>query len=71
MINALRVDKLKVELLKCKSGTTSVKFLGHIVSRMGIHPTQRNITAVTTFPEPKTVKDVRAFLVCACSTTNL
>lgn len=47
--NALKVSKLKVELSKCKSGKTFVNFLGHIVSTMGIHSTQSNITAVTTF----------------------
>ena len=62
IFDAIRIAQLKVKLSKCKFGTISVEFLGHIVSRMGIYPTQRNIIAVTTFPVPETVKDVRAFL---------
>ena len=38
-LHALRVAKFKVKIWKCKSGLNSVELLGHIVSRMGIHPT--------------------------------
>ena len=61
VFDAIRVTQLKAKLSKCKFGTMPVEFLGHVVSREGIYPTKKNITAVTTFPELQSTKDVRAF----------
>ena len=50
VFDAIRVVQLKVKLFKCKSGTMTVVFLRHVVSREGIYPSKKNITAVTIFP---------------------
>ena len=62
VFDTIKVAQLKVNLSKCKFVTLGVEFLGHVVSREGIYPTKMNIIALTTFPEPQTTKDVRAFL---------
>ena len=62
VFDTIKVAQLKVNLSKCKFVTMGVEFLGHAVSREGIYPTKKNIIAVTTFLEPQTTKDVRAFL---------
>ena len=62
VFDAIRVVQLQLKLFKGKSGTMAVEFLGHVVSREGIYPSKKNITAVTSFPKPQATKDVRAFL---------
>jgi hypothetical protein len=39
-----------------------VTYLGHILSKDGVSPDQSKVTAIWNFPQPKTVRDVRAFL---------
>ncbi|GBN21459.1 Transposon Tf2-6 polyprotein [Araneus ventricosus] len=47
---------------KCVLVKSSVKFLGHIVTPEGITPLPEKVSAITDFPEPSTVKDLRRFL---------
>ena len=62
VFDTIKAAQLKVKLSKCKFVTMGVEFLAHLVFREGIYPNKRNIIALTTFPEPQTTKDVRAFL---------
>ncbi|GFQ98522.1 retrovirus-related Pol polyprotein from transposon opus [Trichonephila clavata] len=48
---------------KCVLGETSVKFLGHLVTAEGISPLPEKVMAITNFPKPETVKELRRFLV--------
>lgn len=47
---------------KCQFGRKTVKFLGHIVSETGISMDPEKVQAIRDFAEPKTRKELRAFL---------
>ena len=52
--------KLKPE--KCQFAVQSVNYLGHVISKDGISVDLSKTEAVKSFPVPKNVTDVRAFL---------
>ncbi|KOM48635.1 hypothetical protein LR48_Vigan07g233900 [Vigna angularis] len=52
--------KLKGE--KCSIGKESIHYLGHIVSRQGVHPDPNKIQVVLDWPLPTSVKSLRGFL---------
>ena len=47
---------------ECEFFKSSVTYLGHVVSEKGIETDPGNFAALTTWPEPQTVKDLRSFL---------
>ena len=47
---------------KCEFSKIEIQFLGHDVSNKGINPDPEKIKAITLFPEPKEVGDIRRFL---------
>ncbi|KAL5009348.1 hypothetical protein ScPMuIL_014929, partial [Solemya velum] len=47
---------------KCTFAAKEVKFLGHIISKHGIAANPAKTSAISTFPVPKTVKQLRSFL---------
>ena len=54
---------LKLKPSKCfLFGISSVNYLGHFVSKDRISPDLEKVCAVTNYPVPKSIKDVRAFL---------
>ena len=58
----LRNANLRLKLSKCHFAKTSVKYLGHIISKHGIKPNPEKVSAVSDYPIPKTIKQLRAFL---------
>ena len=62
LLVSLRVANLKLKPSKCCLMRGEVAFLGHIVSGKGIATDPDKIRAVTEWPVPETVTDVRAFL---------
>jgi len=46
---------------KCEFFTPQVTFLGYVVSAKGIQVDQSKIEAIQTWPEPKSVTEVRSF----------
>ena len=58
----LRAANLKIHPGKCKFAAKEVKYLGHIVSRHGIKVDPSKYSAIETYPVPKNVRNVRAFL---------
>ena len=62
VLDKLRTGGFFLKLSKCDFFKTEIKFLGHIVSAMGIRPDPTKLQALETWPRPKTVYDVRAFL---------
>ena len=52
---------LKLKPSKCEFFCSSLKYLGHIVSKEGIATDPRKIEAICNWPHPKTVTDVRSF----------
>lgn len=53
---------MKLRPEKCKFARERLKFLGFILSRDGIEPDPEKTKAVTEYPTPTTVRDVRAFI---------
>jgi hypothetical protein len=61
-LSRLRQSNLKVKPSKCQLYRTSVPFLGHIISRDSITVDPAKVAAITDWPRPRCVKDVRSFL---------
>ena len=51
-----------LRVFKCKFFQESVEFLGHVVSEEGISCDPKKLEAVTEWPAPTCVKEVRSFL---------
>lgn len=58
----LREAKLSLKFDKCNFALSEVKYLGHIISRTGVHPDPEKIEAVQNFPIPSNVKELQSFL---------
>ena len=61
-LERLRAFGLKLDPKKCKFFQQSVKHLGHIVSKDGVHPDPEKTSALTTWPRPTTLKELKSFL---------
>ena len=59
---ALRQANLQLKLSKCSFGQTEVQYLGHLVSATGIKPDPRKIEAVSCYPIPISVRELKQFL---------
>ena len=67
VLDRLRQNNLKLKPSKTHLFSTSgLKFLGHHVGPKGVSPNPTKISAISEYPTPKTVKDVRAF-IALCS----
>ena len=58
----LREHGLKIEAKKCQFFRPKVTYLGHVVSADGVATDPAKTEAVTNWPQPKTLKDLRSFL---------
>ena len=61
VFDRFRTARLKLSPKKCNIFQTKVSFLGHIVSRDGVSTDPNKIKAVTEWPRPVNVKQVRSF----------
>ncbi|KAL0556819.1 hypothetical protein IC582_005336 [Cucumis melo] len=62
VLQTLRDNKLYAKFLKCEFWLKQVSFLGHVVSKAGVSVDPAKIEAVTSWPRPSTVSEVRSFL---------
>ncbi|KAK1649222.1 hypothetical protein QYE76_067027 [Lolium multiflorum] len=62
VFNALRDAHLYGNLEKCTFCTNRVAFLGYVVTAQGIEVDPAKIEAIESWPQPKTVTQVRSFL---------
>src|SRR6185312_8059132 len=53
---------LKLKKEKCKFACEELEFLGHVIGKDGLAPDDRKIEAITQFPPPTNVKEIRSFL---------
>ena len=62
VFTALRDARLFGNLGKCTFCTDRVSFLGYVVTPQGIEVDKAKIEAIESWPQPKTVTQVRSFL---------
>nr|GFB18608.1 putative reverse transcriptase domain-containing protein [Tanacetum cinerariifolium] len=62
VLQTLRQEKLYAKFSKCEFWLSSVAFLGHIVSAEGITMDLTKVEAITKWPRPMSVTEVRSFL---------
>nr|GFC45712.1 DNA/RNA polymerases superfamily protein [Tanacetum cinerariifolium] len=62
ILQTLRQEKLYPKFSKCEFWLSSVAFLGHIVSAEGITMDPAKVEAITKWPRPTSVTEVRSFL---------
>ena len=62
VLGRLRQQHLKLKLTKCCFFRQEVRYLGHVVSARGVATDPEKILAVTNWPRPRTLKELRAFL---------
>ena len=62
VLSTLREHKLYAKFSKCEFWLEEVAFLGHIVSKDGVSVDPAKIKAVSEWPTPKNVTEIRSFL---------
>jgi transposase InsO family protein len=62
VLEILRKQKLYAKESKCEFFQSEVEFLGHIISRNGLRMMTDKVDAISTWPIPTSVTQVRAFL---------
>lgn len=62
VLNRLKEFGLKLSPEKCHFFKKSVKYLGHVVSENGVETDPEKISALTTWPQPHNIKELKSFL---------
>ncbi|KAL0549353.1 hypothetical protein IC582_013834 [Cucumis melo] len=62
VLKTLRANKVYAKFSKCEFWLKQVSFLGHVVSKAVVSVDPAKIEAVTSWPRPSTVSEVRSFL---------
>lgn len=62
VLQVLLEHQFFAKMSKCSFGQETMEYLGHVVSAAGVHVDQSKIKAISEWPEPKNVKQLRGFL---------
>ena len=62
VLSRLREAGLKLKPSKCHFARKEVHYLGHVVSAIGVKPNPSKTAAVSSYPPPTNVKELRQFL---------
>ncbi|UYV72084.1 hypothetical protein LAZ67_9001766 [Cordylochernes scorpioides] len=62
VLNCFKKVGLRLNPSKCSFGASKIKILGHQVDQNGIRPDDEKIKAITEFPAPNNLQQVRSFL---------
>ena len=62
VFNRLSKAGFKLKPSKCQLFQEEVEFLGHVVTKDGVKPDMQKVKAVTEWPVPRNITDVRSFL---------
>ncbi|KAL0150107.1 hypothetical protein M9458_054534 [Cirrhinus mrigala] len=62
VLQKLREHQLYLKAEKCSFHLPSIQFLGYIIDHQGVRMDERKVTAVVSWPEPTTIKELQRFL---------
>ncbi|KAA0035443.1 ty3-gypsy retrotransposon protein [Cucumis melo var. makuwa] len=62
VLGTLRANKLYAKFSKCEFWLKKVSFLGHVMFSEGVSVDPAKIEAITSWPRPSTVSEIRSFL---------
>ena len=62
VLDLLREGGMKIKIPKCTFLKLMVKYLGHIISEIGIQPDPQKVESIKNYPIPKNVDQLRSFL---------
>ena len=62
VLQTLRTHQLYAKLSKCEFWLNSVSFLGHVISKEGVRVDPKKVEAVSNWPRPTNVIEIRSFL---------
>ena len=62
VLSRLQEAGLKLSIKKCAIGVPSVTYLGYMIDKDGIHPTNEKVRAIAEAPAPTNVTQLRSFL---------
>ncbi|KAI2645539.1 Transposon Tf2-9 polyprotein [Labeo rohita] len=62
VLQKLRNRHLYLKAEKCSFHLPSVQFLGYIIDQQGVRMDERKVSAVVSWPEPTTIKELQKFL---------
>ena len=62
VLQKLQCAGLKLKPRKCQLFAKQVEYLGHIISKEGVHTDPKKIQVVKNWPKPETLHDVRSCL---------
>ena len=62
VLQTLRTHQLYAKLSKCEFWLNSVIFLGHVISKEGVQVDPKKVKAVSNWPRPTNVTEIRSFL---------
>lgn len=62
VLERLEAAGLTLKQAKCVFMTDSVEYLGHVIDKDGLHPSEAKIRAIKEAPEPKNLSELKSFL---------
>jgi len=62
VLESLKANKLFTNQSKCSFGTSTVTYLGHVISAEGVAMDSAKVEAVTSWPQPQAPRGLRGFL---------
>lgn len=62
VFRSLRGAQLRLNSEKCRFCVEQLKYLGHVIDKEGIRTDPEKVRAITEWPMPQTVRQVRQFL---------
>ena len=62
VLEKLQSAGLRLNMDKCFFLRPSITYLGHVIDKEGLHPTQEKIQAIKEAPRPRNVTELRSFL---------
>jgi hypothetical protein len=62
VLQVLREHQLHIKRSKCSFATTAVQYLGHVISEEGVAMDNSKVSAVQSWPQPRSARGLRGFL---------